>query len=109
MDARRPESGACVVVGAAALSHDDRALSGLCHRLSGRLEVRLAHPIFRAVRPAAAGREMTTFTVLLIGDVNHQHRAALATELRARTGALSHCGDVLDIRDQANLPAPLPG
>jgi hypothetical protein len=51
---------------------------------------------------------MTTFTVLVIGDVNHEHRAALATALDARTRALSHCGDVLDIRDQANLPAPPP-
>src|SRR5262249_26582062 len=55
-----------------------------------------------------AGREMTTFTVVLIGDAGARHRAALVDELNRRTGALQDCGDTLAIRDQNSLPDPLP-
>jgi hypothetical protein len=51
---------------------------------------------------------MTIFTALLIGEVNHPHRAALVTALRDRTSALAHSGDSLDIRDQATMPDALP-
>jgi hypothetical protein len=51
---------------------------------------------------------MTTFTAILIGDVDHPHRRGLASALQERTSALAHSRDSLDIRDQANLPVPLP-
>ena len=51
---------------------------------------------------------MTTFTAVLIGDLNYPHRAKLVTALRDRTSALAPAGDTLELCGQTNLPVSLP-
>src|SRR5690242_6681512 len=87
----------------------DRALRGLSHPLVRRLAVRLLRRLFRPAVTSAAGREMTTFTALLIGDPDDPRRARLEAALRNRTrGPLETSGETLSVCDQMAVPTPLP-